>query len=148
MGKRNPFAYFMFTLSLIACVLYLGTEDVRENLGIPVQEKIYPLGSMDREIVTREGNFVCPTFHWIDPTDESDSKGGAVDVIRVEGKELILSFTDEIYRSYPLRDQVLDLALRVLVRRNFRRFLLCGDDRLVAGSGGEGWTDLDFSLEK
>ncbi|GGA47499.1 hypothetical protein GCM10007416_20790 [Kroppenstedtia guangzhouensis] len=122
-GKRNPFAYFMFTLSLIACVLYLGTEDVRENLGDPVQEKIYPLGLMDREIVTREGNFVVPYF----PLDRSQlmkviQKGGAVDVIRVEGKELILSFTDEIYRSYPLRDQVLDLALRVLVVAIFAVF--------------------------
>ena len=122
-GKRNPFAYFMFTLSLIACVLYLGTKDVRENLGDPVQEKIYPLGLMDREIVTREGNFVVPYF----PLDRSQlmkviQKGGAVDVIRVEGKELILSFTDEIYRSYPLRDQVLDLALRVLVVAIFAVF--------------------------
>lgn len=32
----------------------------------------------------------------------------------MEGKGLILSFSDGIYRSYSLLDRVLDLALRVL----------------------------------
>ncbi|MFD1397290.1 hypothetical protein [Kroppenstedtia eburnea] len=114
-GKRNPFAYFMFTLSLITGVLYLGTGDIRENLGNPVQEQIHPLGVVDREVVTREGRFEVPYF----PLDRSRllkeiQSGGTVDVTRVEGKGLILSFSDGIYRSYSLLDRVLDLALRVL----------------------------------
>lgn len=114
-GKRNPFAYFLFTWSLIACVLYLGTVDIQKNLGPPVQEEIHPLGVMDEEVIAREGRFKVPYF----PLDRSQlikeiETGGTVDVTRVEGKGLILSFSDGVYHSYPWRDRILDLTLRVL----------------------------------
>ena len=104
---------------------------------------------MDREIVTREGNFVVPYF----PLDRSQlmkviQKGGAVDVIRVEGKELILSFTDEIYRSYPLRIRCWISPSECLSVAIFAVFFYVVMTVWWRDLEVKGWTDLDFSLGK
>lgn len=114
-GKKNPLAYFMLTVTLFAGVIYVGTGNVLQHLGDPVKEKIRPLGMVDSEVITSKGKYQILYFplnrtHLV----EKIRQGGTVEVFRVEGKGLILSFTDGVYRSYPLRERLLDFALRVL----------------------------------
>lgn len=123
-GKKNPSAYFMLTLTLIAGVIYVGTGDVLEHWGDPVKEKIRPVGVVDSEVIALEGRYQIPYFP-LDRTNliEVIQKGGTVEVFQVERKGLILSFTDGIYGSYPWKDRLLDFALRVLAVGMFAVFL-------------------------